>query len=429
MDRVKQGGAHRGWCAVTVIVGAGVVSAIQVGKATAAMDEIRADLMLDIGTASMILSVFALIGALGGAAIGMAVDRIGDRRMAIAGLVLQALGAAIGGLAPEESVLLAARVLEGLGFLAVVVAAPAMIARLAPPGRLNGAMALWATFMPVGLALIMAATPLLSAISWRDLWLGNAALLGAYAVFVAATISRPPAVVQVPGIERSILADIAAALRAGPPLLLAVIFSIYAALFFAVFGFLPSLLSERLALGPELAGPVAGLTIASGIVGNLACGRMLRGTAPPAHILTAGFAIMAVTGCLFFWMPLPALPALILCILFALVGGVVPVVLFDAAPRFAPGGSGGGSLVGATMGLIMQGNNIGLLVGPPLAGGLATTFGWPSVAFLVAGLTGVAALCVIVFARLDRAVSAIRRSESFPGSSGCPDRKPASTDA
>ncbi|WP_421876425.1 CynX/NimT family MFS transporter [Pacificispira sp.] len=414
------------WTPVLITVGAGIVSALQVGKATVALGDIRADLMLDIATASWILSAFALVGAVGGAAIGMAVDRIGDRRMAVAGLVLQSVGAALGGVAPTETSLIAARILEGLGFLAVVVAAPAIVARLAPTGQMNRAMALWATFMPVGLALIMGAGPVLAAITWRDMWLGNAVLLAVYAIVVAIRIPEAARAAPRGG---SLVADIAFALRAGPPALLAALFAVYCALFFTVFGFLPTLLLDRLALGPELAGPVSGLAVAAGIVGNLGCGSLLKSGIRPVRILTVGFAVMAVTGVLFFWLPLPAVPALGLCILFALVGGVVPVVVFDAAPRFAPARPGGAVLIGATLGLIMQGNNIGLLAGPSMAGASAAAFGWDSVAFAVIGLSAAAALCTMGFAMIDRRLGAVRRSESSPDSSDCPDRKPASIGA
>jgi MFS transporter, DHA1 family, inner membrane transport protein len=129
------------WPVILLVVGAGVVSACQVGKAPAALAAIRGDLGLDLATASWLLSAFAVVGALFGLAIGLAVDRAGARRMAVAGLLLQGLAGAAGATAGGAPLLLATRVLEGIGFLAVSVAAPSLIVAAAQPGDRGRAMA------------------------------------------------------------------------------------------------------------------------------------------------------------------------------------------------------------------------------------------------------------------------------------------------
>ncbi|WP_134862528.1 MFS transporter, partial [Bordetella pertussis] len=60
------------------------------------------------------------------------------------------------------------------------------------------------------------------------------------------------------------------------------------------------------------------------------------------------------------------------------------------APQHAPQPE----LAGATMGIIMQGNNTGLLVGPAVAGAIAGAWGWTWVAAWV-GLLALAALGLI----------------------------------
>src|SRR5688572_789780 len=87
------------WTTILILVGAGLVSAIQVGKATVALATVQADLHLDLAVASWLLSAFALIGALAGGPIGLAVDRIGTKRVLMSGLVLQGLSSAAGALA------------------------------------------------------------------------------------------------------------------------------------------------------------------------------------------------------------------------------------------------------------------------------------------------------------------------------------------
>ena len=99
------------------------------------------------------------------------------------------LGAGCYGARP--GLLLASRVLEGVGFLVVCVASPALIRRLVPPRRLAPIVGLWGCFFPVAAAISqLTGGFLVDTIGWRAWWLGAAALAVAVGVAMAAVI--PP---------------------------------------------------------------------------------------------------------------------------------------------------------------------------------------------------------------------------------------------
>lgn len=376
------------WPTILLIVGAGVVSAFQLGKAPMALAAVQADLAVGLATVSWLLSAFAVVGSLAGIAVGVAVDHVGARRMALAGLLLQGAGSTIGALAGGAPLLLAARAVEGLGFLAVAVAAPTLIVAVAPPRDRGRAIALWATFIPVGMTVVMLGAPLLAVVGWRGYWLANAAVLMGYAVLLAyGTREISPGA----GRHRSVADDVRQTLAARGPWLLAGLFAAFSAAFFAVFGFLPSILSERLAVGPETGSVLAAAAVVVNVTGNLACGSLLaRGVRPP-NILLAGFLTMALCGFGILGDGVPGALAYALCLVFSAASGLVPVALFDGAPRHAPRPE----LVGATMGFLMQGNNVGLVVGPAAAGPLAAAFGWSAVAAFVAAVAVAASLLAV----------------------------------
>ena len=83
----------------------------------------------------------------------------------------------------------------------------------------------------------------------------------------------------------------------------------------------------------------------------------------------------------------------------SLATGLIPVVLFADAPNHAPSSG----QVGITMGMAMQGNNIGLLVGPAVAGAIAAQWGWPWVAAWVGVLAVIALFLVSALRRLSMA--------------------------
>jgi predicted MFS family arabinose efflux permease len=377
------------WTTILILVGAGLVSAIQVGKATVALATVQADLHLDLTVASWLLSAFALVGALAGGPIGLAVDRIGTKRVLVSGLVLQGVGSAAGALALGPSLLLTMRTLEGLGFLCAVVAAPALIIRIAANAHRQRALAAWATFMPLGITLSLLAAPLLTATGWRAFWVINAVLLGGYAGLVA--IAVPAAATNGP--SRSIVSDIRDALAASGPWLLAGMFAIFNAAYFAIFGFLPIVLTDRLGVSSEIASILTALAVMASAGGNLTCGVLLTRGVRPWLLLMTCFALLAVLAIGVFFSAVPGLVSYALSVAFAFVAGLIPVAIMNAVPRHAPRPE----LVGATMGFIMQGNNVGMTIGPAATGAIAGAFGWGAVSLLVAGLSLAAIALVLGF--------------------------------
>lgn len=357
---------------LVLVIGAGILSAFQVGKAPVALQSLQIDLGADLGAVSWVLSAFALVGAATSLLIGAVSDRVQARQAVTAGLLLQAAGSASGALAESLPWLLAARALEGLGFLAVTVAAPTMVVSSTMPRSRNRAFAAWATFMPVGMAVIMLAAPLLGELGWRGLWWANAVVLAGYAALFAVGTSRPAVGTASQVRHEALLRALRDTLRSPAAWFLAAQFSAYTASFFALFGFLPSILRERLGVGEGAAGIMSAIASAAGAVGCIACGHLLHRGFRASRLLVLGFSTIAFCSAGILLVPLPGEVAYALCVLFSFVGAFIPVVIFDAAPRLSPRHS----LLGSVIGLATQGNNLGIVVGPAVAGAIAGAAGW-----------------------------------------------------
>src|SRR4051794_8918951 len=101
---------------IFLLIGSGVVAAAQIGKAIISIPFIRADMDIGLGAAGLIVATFATLGASIGVGLGAVVERLGVRRSLVGGMGLIAVGNLIGAAAPDASILLAARVVEGIGF-------------------------------------------------------------------------------------------------------------------------------------------------------------------------------------------------------------------------------------------------------------------------------------------------------------------------
>jgi len=358
------------WPAVTLAVGAGVVAAFQVGKAPIALPFIRAEMGLDLSSASWVLSILALLGASMGGAMGSLVTRLGARRLLPGALVLVALASLGGAAAPSLGWLLASRAIEGIGVLVTVISAPALIALATHPRDRQTAFGLWGCFMPTGMALAMIAAPLLPMIGWRGLWLAMAVLLGLYAVAIQCRMPRqaPPAT----AIAGHIWNDLIRTARSAGPALLALTFTTYTAAYMALTGFLPTLLIDRMGVSPGQAGVMTAGVAASNALGNLATGPLLRLGAPRWLPIITASAVIGATALGIFAPATPPALAYGLCLVFSTVGGMLPGCVLGGAAVLAPERR----LVPVTLGLVMQGSNLGQMLGPVVVGAAVSAWGW-----------------------------------------------------
>jgi MFS family permease len=374
------------WGLIGLLVAAGIVAAFHIGKVPPALPSIRAELGATLRQAGWLLSTVNLISALGGMAIALTADRLGHLRLVVLGTSLSIAASLCGAFVAGVDGLLASRTVEGLGFIAVVVAIPPLLLRIARPDDQRVAMALWSSYMPAGAGTMMLVSALvLPEMSWRIAWLVAA---GASAAMLAALLlgALPRAeLASMPAVRRPILREMAEVAGSGGAMAIAVCFGAYACCWFAIVGFLPTLQIERLHLSASTAAIVTALVSIVNVCGNLASGWLFRHGVARVTMIVGAAVPMAFCAAGIFVEGLPDLLRLILAALYSAVIGVVPGALFTAVPVHAPRPQ----LVGACTGLLMQGSNLGGLLGPPITAALVTAGGWPAAAWLTSVALGI----------------------------------------
>lgn len=392
--------ARTDWPAVWVVVAAGVASAFHLGKVAIVVPQLQAELGLSLGMVGGLGATFAVVGALGGVVAGALVARASDHRMLVFGLVITVLGAAMAVSTGSFAVLLVSRVVEGLGFLLITVAGPTVLGRLVRADDQNTAFALWSCFMPAGVALAMLTGPWFS--DWRSLWAAAALATGLLAAMVVWMV--PWGAAPTLATERPVrLAEV----WRSAPLAMAATFLLYSLMFFALFNFLPVLLQERMQLSHGAVGLLAAAACAVNIVGNLAASALLRSVTREA--LGVGAAVAMALCALGIFLPvLSPGSTLVLCLVFSAVGGLIPASLLSSVPKV----TSTPAQAAVAVGLLMQGSNLGMALGPVLVGSAVDSHGWPAAAAWV--VAAALAMAWTVRWRADAAVS-----QAKPG---CPDR-------
>lgn len=365
-----------------------MVAAFHVGKVPPSIPSLLKDLRVDLRQAGWLLAMVNLTAAIGGMTIALTVDRFGHRRLVVLGTSLCAVASLLGTLAGSIDLLLVWRFLEGLGFIIVTVSVPTLVLRVTEPHDRHRAMTIWTSYMPAGAgAMMLIAAVILPETSWRAVWL--VAAVSSLAMLVALLLRALPRreLDAQPANRRPILHEMAEVATSGGPIAIAICFGAYSCCWLAIVGFLPTLQVERLGFSTATAAIVTALVTAVNVAGNLLAGVLLQRGLPRAAVIAGAAISMAFCAAGIFVDGVPDLWRLVLAGIYSAVIGVVPGALFTGLPVHSPRPE----LVGASTGLLMQGSNLGGLIGPPITGALVASGGWPAAAWLTSIALGVVA--------------------------------------
>lgn len=395
MTAVSPGLASRPLAALVVAVG--VTCALHVGKLPVAIPVLRESLGLSLVQAGFLLSLVQLAGMTLGLVVGLMADRLGPRRVMLAGLLLLAAGSALGALAPNVHVLLATRVIEGMGFLSAVLPAPGLLRqRVHHAPTLSRSLGWWGAYMPLGTSLaLLLGVPLLSAVGWRWAWL----LLALLSLLAAAGLAKwvtPDAPAQSASGTGALGPRLRRTLRAPGPWLMALAFFLYSGQWLAVIGFLPTIYHQAGYTGTMVA-LLSALAAGINMLGNIGGGWWLARGARPGAVLTLAYLVMGVGAWVAFGAEGYPVVQYIAVLAFSGVGGLIPGTLFGLAVKLAPDNE----TVSTTVGWMQQFSALGQFLGPPLVAWVATMAGGWQWTWTVTGASSL--LGVLLAGRLQAA--------------------------
>jgi DHA1 family inner membrane transport protein len=315
---------HQGsWGSILLIYGIGVLGATTISQAITVARDMAAFFHAAPQQAGWIISTPSALVVIGAVLTGWLVDRIGDKPILLLGCAVVIAGDVGVTLAGTFASLLAMRVVEGIGYVGIAVAAVTMLMRITQGPRRNVALSLWSSFIPMSFAVPLLLTARLAGTGeWRWAFVGQAIALGVLALLAAATL---PARGTTAGPQRT--AGLGVVLRSPGAYLLGLSFAAHA---FVQTGLVSTL--------PHTLAALYGVTFATvGAVGVVAAGIAAGST-------LSDFGTAIVIACAFF-----------------LASGLI-AGLWALLPDVAPA-----SALGAASGLVTQITLLGVLFGPPAA--------------------------------------------------------------
>lgn len=374
------------WRAVWVVFAAGLAAGAYMTKTAPALPALRAELGLTLVQSGLVATMFNLMGMAVGMPVGVLGERLGYKRLALAGLAIMAAGGGLGAAAQGFGSLLVSRFVEGIGFVLFAVSAPTLMNSAAATARDRAkALGLWSAYMPTGGTLALLAAPwLIAAWGWRGLWSAFALAAAFCALAFARWVPAPGH-----GEVRS-LRLVAETLAQKGNVVMALLFLCYVAQWTSVMLWLPTFLVDEHRASTGTAALATALMVLVNAPGNLLGGWLLSRGVPRGRLVVAGALIAAACEAGMLAGALPGALRYALVLAFSVTAGVIPASIFAGLPVHARTSRH----IATANGMVLQASNLGQFVGPLALAWIASRFGswdaalWPMLAFaaLAAGL-------------------------------------------
>lgn len=378
---------------IVVLQLVGILAGVQLGKIAPLVDWYQRDVGFSLVLIGWFTSLIGIFVALAALPAGWAIERIGPARTFLAGSVVMTIGGIALALFGAPAAILASRLVEGAGYLVLVIATPALLAAISPDSWKAPVLAIWGGFVPIGFAVAdFTAQAMLPSGDPQDY------LLVAIAAFaIVATIAA--ILLRAPGLGSHAAAGAAggsfAATMTLPVALVALAFGIYVVLSVGFFSFMPAYVGAGQASILLSAGAIALLVPIGNILASLLVGG--RDARFIALLSAAGFAVNAALAIPAFGSS-NAVVATAALALFAIAGGMTASALFASIP-FIVRREGSASVA---IGFVAQAGGIGTLFGPPLAGYVIETYGFAGFGWFLAAVAGVGIACLIPLTLVER---------------------------
>ncbi|MEL6644036.1 MAG: MFS transporter [Pseudomonadota bacterium] len=360
------------WRLVALLFIAGLFAAAQFAKIALTLEDLAAvypGLPLPYA-----VSALSVVGIIFGTTAGVIVARIGVRRVLISALVAAAVLSGLQALTPPFAIFMGLRLAEGAAHLAIVVAAPTLMAAVSDPRDVPVSMGLWGTFFGVGFAASAAVIPMLGGPA------GVYAAHGAGLLVLAAALwpILPRGVARAEDRDGFVARHLA--IYRNPRLVAPALgFLWHTLMFLGLLTYLPGLLAPWTA--PLL--PIVAL------VGTFGAGVLARRIAPH-QIAMAGFVLTILGMGVLIVAPEGVRPVLALPV-FVLIG-LVPGASFATVPALNADGADQARANGA----IAQLGNVGTATSTPLfAATLGAGFAGPALAAMAISAIGLGAVWLI----------------------------------
>ena len=359
----------KAWFITLIAIITGVIFSIGFFKVPPTLVLIMEDMNVGLTTAGLLMSMIGVSSTLLALPGGAIMQKVGPRNMGLLAIAFAVAGNVGGALAPDMSVLLISRLIEGVGFGMIGLVVPAVIAAWFPAEKRGLPMAVWTLWISGGMLIIFNVTNLITPVlGWRGVWWFSTILFVMAGIMFSVVVKIPrraensPAHQPVKAAEKVSFWDGFKAPRAW---MLAVMFTAYGFGSGAFCGYYPAFLVQSLGMEPGTANAYSSLATLGMMVGGMAMGILLNRIRNRYHEILL-ITCWIISGIFFYFQFKLTFVGLILpfMLLMGIILQTIPPIIFTMAPDTATRAE----TVATVMGIVSLGQNLGGLLSTAIVG-------------------------------------------------------------
>ncbi|MDG1353328.1 MAG: MFS transporter [Sulfitobacter sp.] len=375
---------------ILALWGAGLGAAMQYAKISVIYDLLGGIYPEGGAALGWLVSVVGGIGIVLGVVAAMLVARVRYRRALLAALWLGALVSLGQALLPPLPVMLGLRVIEGISQLAIVVAAPTLIAQIATDHQRGLALTLWGTFFGVAFAVMAwGGLPFARAAGIPALFAAHAAYMAGFALYLAPRLRTLPEEGDIPAFSLTTILNTHKAIYTSPRIAApAAGWLFYTFCFVSILTVLPPYLDATVRALVMGAMPLVSIAV------SMTLGVVLLRYISAVNVVIAGFAASAL--CMVWLWAVPA--GVFACLALAAAMGLIQGASFAAVPQLNTGAQAQTQANGA----MAQMGNLGNTLGTPVMAMALAGWGYFSLPVLAGAAFALGLILHLLLATLRR---------------------------
>ncbi|MEG0503904.1 MAG: MFS transporter [Raoultibacter sp.] len=374
----------RAWIVAFATIFAGVALALVQNKVAPCMTTLQQAFIIDMATAGWLSSLFSLVGIIIAIPAAMILNKLGPKKGGIVALVCAIVGSFIGVLVDNTVILMASRVIEGMGVGLMSVIGPSLIAMWFPETKRGLPMSIWAAYQMCAQAVMFFLGGVLTVnFGWQGMWWFGLVACVIALVFYVLCVKSPRPEDSFADVESDTV-SISEGVKSPSAWVLSLATMLFCIGCFGFVNWIATCWAQTFSWSEDQANMWVGYFSIGGVIAAIIIGALLNRVKNRKRfgvVILVGYALASVFG---MFMDNPSLLVLFV-VIYAFVDAGFPCVLWTMAAQTVKKPE----LAGVALGVVSIGFNLGVLLGPPVIGAVVDSFGWH------AGAIAICVACVL----------------------------------
>ncbi|HHY28875.1 MAG TPA: MFS transporter [Desulfitobacterium dehalogenans] len=367
------------WAVALVGFFSGIALAIVQNKVPPCITSLMDIFSLNMATAGWLSSIFSVTAMIIALPAALLLRKFGPKASGLLALASAMIGSMVGILSSSVSVLMLSRIIEGIGVGLIAVIVPSLISMWFPSEKRGLPMGIWGSWQMVAQATtFFLGSNLTLKYGWHGLWWFGLIITTIAALLYALIVKSPPLEANYADVEAKNIPMLEAFKTKSIWLLGgAMCFTCIACFGFATW--IAVYWSETFAWDIEKANHYVSLIYTLEIPFVVAVGWLLDRVKNRKRIGVLATLIYCVLIFISFQMKSPS-SIMVFVIIYPIFEGALFTIYWTLAPQTVKKPE----LAGVAIAIIGTLSNLGIAIGPPLAGAIANAYGWGTVAIELA---------------------------------------------